>query len=136
MNLKHPTLLFVFSTILLNPQIFSKHFWSGTTMSTSDVKKKWGTLQFEEKKFQKGDSALRAQMTYSILQNSKQYLGKSVVDIRKALGPHDGFYYKDVFPAYLIHIGKNKKEETWQIVFELDSKRNVIDIFVHKNCCY
>jgi len=123
--------------ILLNSsQLLAKHFWGGKTMSAAEVKMKWGDQQFNEASFQKGDATLKAKMAYSLIKNPKAFLGKSGVDIQKALGQHDGFYYKDVFPAYLIQIGKNKNEESWQIVFELDSKRNVVDIFVHKNCCY
>lgn len=136
MNTKPPTLLLILTIYLLSGQLLAKHFWGGTTMTSSDVKKKWGSQDFDESGFKNGDMNQRSKMAYSILKNSKQYVGKSVGDIRKNLGPHDGFYYKDVFPSYLIQVGKSKTEETWQIVFELDGNRNVSDIFVHKNCCY
>lgn len=136
MKLKIPFLFLVVTILSADRFLIAKHFWGGKTIPTSEVKKKWGDLQFDEESFQKGDASLRAKMAHSLLKNPKKYLGKSGLEIQKHLGPHDGFYYKDVFPAYIIQIGKTKNEESWQIVFELDSKRNVVDIFVHKNCCY
>lgn len=44
-------------------------------------------------------------------------------------------HFIDTYPAYIIQSGKNKKEETWQIVFLLNSEYRVRDIIVHKNCC-
>ncbi len=73
-------------------------------------------------------------MAYEILM-SKKFKGASVVDIREQLGPPDGFYFIDTYPAYIIQSGRNKKEETWQIVFLLNSEYRVRDIIVHKNCC-
>lgn len=51
------------------------------------------------------------------------------------LGDHDGYYFSDMFPAYMIHRGKTREEKSWQIVFLLDRKQRVSEVVVHKNCC-
>lgn len=57
------------------------------------------------------------------------------MEIRNLFGTTDGFYFTDVYPTYLIQVGENHSEETWQIVFLLSRDRTVDSIIIHKNCC-
>jgi hypothetical protein len=131
---------YIFIVIAL-PLIFyglrstAKHFWRGDTLSTSKVCKKWGEAAFNENQFLNGDEKVRAKMACSILKNQKQFIGQSRLEIRKKLGDFDGFYFSDMFPAYIIESGKTREQDTWQIVFMLDRKEKISEIIVHKNCC-
>ncbi len=111
----------------------SGHFWHGKTLSQFEVAKKWGKSKLDLGTFSKSDEKIRATMAYSILVNQKEFIGKSVTEIRNKFGQPDGFYFKDIFPAYLIQIAKSKNEEAWQIVFLLNQDRNVTGVIVHKN---
>jgi hypothetical protein len=113
----------------------AKHFWQGSVMDATKVAQKWGTENLDVSKFKNGSEEQRAKFAYSLLQNEKKYIGKDVRQIRSELGDPDGFYFKDVFPAYIIQSAKTKKEEAWQIVFLLDRKRTVESVIVHKSCC-
>lgn len=115
--------------------VFAKHFWRGETLSNQKVADKWGKGAFDSIKFKDGDDKARASMAFSLLAKKKDYMGKSVLEIRRELGSPDGFYFSDVFPAYMIHRGSAPDEDSWQIVFLLDKDRRVNDIIVHKNCC-
>lgn len=106
----------------------------GTTMSSGDVKSKWGSEKLDFEKFKVGTAEVRAGMAYEIL-NDSSLIGKDVDFIREKLGSPNGYYFIDAYPAYIIQRGKNHSEDTWQIVFTLDRKYKVDDIFVHKNCC-
>ena len=114
--------------------IYAQSFWGGKTMSAQEVKVKWGNIPFDSQKFISGSYEEKAKMSYSIMQD-KQFIGKSVSEIRKIFGPQEGFYFVDTFPAYIIQRGKNHSEETWQIVFRLNRKSKVRDVIMHKNCC-
>jgi hypothetical protein len=57
------------------------------------------------------------------------------MEIRELLGTADGYYFSDVFPAYMIHRSQDPKGDSWQIVFLLTNDRRVDDVVVHKNCC-
>lgn len=109
--------------------------WRGKTLSLHEVEKRWGKIEFNASGFKSGNVKTRASMAASLLKKQKELKGKSVQSIRELLGPNDGFYFTDVYPAYFIQIGKNHSEETWQIVFLLDRERRIDEIIVHKNCC-
>jgi hypothetical protein len=111
------------------------HFWRGKTLSPEEVAARWGRAPLNLESFRKGPAAARASMAHSILLMQKQLKGKFVLDLRKEFGEPDGFYFSDVFPAYLIQEGKTRQDETWQIVFLLDRARKLDKIIVHKNCC-
>jgi hypothetical protein len=111
------------------------HFWRGATLSASEVGKRWGQTAIDSAKFKAGDEKIRASMAYSILKNPKLFKGKLVTDIRKELGDPDGFYFTDIFPAYMISRAKTDQEDSWQIVFLLNKDRKVDKVIVHKNCC-
>jgi hypothetical protein len=122
--------------LLFSISAFSvQHFWRGSTISESEASRRWGTTEFNSSKFKSGDLKARASMTASLIKNEPKYVGKTILEIRELLGPTDGFYFSDVYPTYLIQIGKNHSEETWQLVFLLDKNRKVARIIIHKNCC-
>jgi len=92
-------------------------------------------VELNTNKFKTGDEKVRASMAYSILKNQKALRGKFVVDLRNDFGRPDGFYFSDVFPAYMIQRGHGDQDESWQLVFLPNKERKVEDIIVHKNCC-
>lgn len=129
--------LFYLSFILcisLTAPAFSQPFWGGKHLSASEVKKKWGNEKFDLKKFKEGSYEVKASMAFSIM-TDKSLIGKSYEEIRQMFGPNDGFYFSDTYPVYIIQKGKNHSEETWQIVFRMNSQYRVRDIILHKNCC-
>lgn len=113
----------------------AKHFWRGETMSTERVCKTWAERPFDSKLFAGADESMRASMACSLLKSQRNFVGKDRAEIRKDLGDFDGFYFTDMFPAYMIQSGKSKDEESWQIVFLLDRHEKVSEVIVHKNCC-
>lgn len=125
----------IFLLIFVFGLAYAKHFWAGDEMGLDQVKKTWGCVPLDEELFKKSGEDVRAKMACSILQ-SKKFIGKSVGEIRERLGAPTGFYYRDIFPAYMIKVGTSPKDTSWQIVFELDKNRKVTGVFVHKNCCY
>ncbi len=112
----------------------AKSIWQGKTLSSSEVKKRWGSETLDFRKFKNGSLKDKSSMTYSILTN-KDLIGKPVEYIRENFGSPDGFYFIDAYPAYIIQEGANHREETWQIVFKLNNKYQVKEILIHKNCC-
>ncbi|MGE0763054.1 MAG: hypothetical protein AB7N80_07235 [Bdellovibrionales bacterium] len=121
--------------IFFSATLSAKHFWRGKTLSTQEVARQWGAAPFDAVKFKEGDEKVRAAMAHSMLTKRKEFIGKSVLEIRGQLGMPDGYYFSDVFPAYMIHRGKGANEDSWQIVFLLTNERRVDDVIVHKNCC-
>lgn len=71
----------------------------------------------------------------STLMRTNPFKGKSYKEVKAALGPSDGYYFSDYYPAYLIQEGWADGKDTWQVVFMLDKNRNVEDVILHKNCC-
>lgn len=114
--------------------VFAKVLIRGETMSVEKVKEKWGSEPIDYEKFKSGDEQVRAKMAFAIL-NDKSLLGKDVQFIREKLGRPNGFYFIDAYPAYFVQRGKSHDEDSWQIVFTLNRKYQVDNIFVHKNCC-
>lgn len=113
----------------------AKHFWRGETMSQSKVEKKWGSSPLNLEEFRNGELKSRAKMAFSLLKDQKKFFGKDVWEVRKEFGDPDGFYFKDMFPAYIIDEGVGEDPDTWQVVFMLDKHNKVSEIIVHKNCC-
>lgn len=104
------------------------------TLSASEVKSKWGDQKADFKKFKDSSYEVKAKMAYSIM-TDKTLIGKSYEEIRELFGENDGYYFSDTIPTYIVQRGKNKTDETWQLVFRMDNKYNVNEIFMHKNCC-
>jgi len=73
-------------------------------------------------------------MAYSLTQKNP-YIGKPITAVRDSLGGPDGYYFSDIYPAYIINEPKNKGDDVWQIVFLIDKTRNISEVIVHKNCC-
>ena len=120
--------------IVFSLGLFAQSFWGGKTMSAKEVKAKWGSEQFDSKKFKAGSYEIKSKMAYSIM-TDKSLKGRSFEDIRELFGPSEGFYFIDTYPAFIVQRGKNHSEETWQLVFKMDNNYNVRDIIMHKNCC-
>ncbi len=113
-----------------------RHFWKGETLSSSEVKKRWGNEPFDVGRFKSGNTAIRATMAYSLMKEKKDlFIGKPAIEIRELLGPNEGYYFTDIYPVYFIQEGKDHTEDTWQIVFLIDRNEKVAEIIVHKNCC-
>jgi hypothetical protein len=125
----------VFTFLFLNGPAFAtaKHFWRGDTMSAKQAEKKWGTSPFDAEKF-KNSRENRAKMTASALR-SKSLIGKDRVQIREALGAHDGYYFTDMYPAYIVSDESKTGGDTWQLVYLLDGDYKVKEVILHKNCC-
>ncbi len=111
------------------------HFWRGDTISADQAEKRWGAVHFDQKKFKTGDFALKASMAASIKRRENEFKNKTILEIRELLGPTDGFYFADIYPTYLLQVGKNHQEETWQLVFMINNKRRIESVIIHKNCC-
>lgn len=126
----------IFLSILsLGVWAIGRPFVHGETMSQDDVCKKWGAEELALDKFRTANAPKRAAMACSILKNKMIYFGKDGLEIRKLFGDFDGYYFSNFYPTYLIQIGKNHSEDTWQLVFLIDRDRKISEIVVHKNCC-
>ncbi len=101
-------------------------------MSKAKVGQRWGRVDFSKDKFKSGDYKVRASMAFSMLNQEKSFTGKTIPTIREELGDPDGFYFTDMYPAYLIDL---KEDDSWQIVFLLDRNYKVSELILHKNCC-
>lgn len=126
-------MIFLFS-ILVFISLYAGSFWRGTTLSPKEVKAKWGDLPYNSTQFKEGSALIKSKMAYRIL-TDKSLLGKPVKYIRETFGSPDGFYFIDIYPAYIIQEGQKAGEDTWQIVFMLNNQYRVRDIILHKNCC-
>jgi hypothetical protein len=104
-------------------------------MPTHEAEKKWGRFQFDEKQFRKASTEVRAKMAADLAEKNP-YIGTRPEDIKAKLGEFTGYYWKHRVPAYLIEEGWQKKSDTWQLVFILDSNGLVKEVKIHKNCCY
>lgn len=120
--------------IAFSAVIYAQSFWGGKTMSPGAVKAKWGSGQFDLKKFKDETYLTKSKMAYSIM-TDKTLIGKTYEEIREIFGQNDGFYFIDTYPTYIVQRGKNHSEETWQLVFRMDREYKVRDIIMHKNCC-
>lgn len=113
-----------------------RHFWRGEEMSPEAVASTWGKSAFDAEKFKNGSEEVRATMAYSLVsEKKKDYIGKNRSVIRQELGDHDGHYFSDMYPAYIIGGTKKGDPNTWQILFLIDKDQNISDVVVHKNCC-
>ncbi|MFN8790082.1 MAG: hypothetical protein ACK5Y2_01350 [Bdellovibrionales bacterium] len=124
----------ILGIIVASTVIYAQSFWGGKTMSSRDVKAKWGREKYDVQKFKEGSYDLKAKMAYWIM-SDKSLIGRPYEEIREMFGENDGFYFIDTYPTYIIQRGKNHSEETWQLVFRMDNQFKVRDIIMHKNCC-
>lgn len=109
----------------------------GETISTENVCERWGNASMDLEKFKAAtnDETVRAKMACSLLKNQKRFIGKSRPEIWEILGRHDGFYFNEMSPAYIIESAKTKDDSTWQILFRLDRNHRISGVVVHQNCC-
>lgn len=131
---KPPFILFLSLVLITMSYAFAQHFWRGELMPLKKVEEKWGQAEFFAEKFKLASPVEKAKMAYSLIKN-KKYIGKSVLEIRQELGDPDGYYFSDIYPAYIITDSPNKGDDVWQIVFLLDKNKKISEVVVHKNCC-
>lgn len=116
------------SAAILHAQIFQK----GIFLSVKEAEKKWESRSFNAEAFKKSNISVRASMAASIIKE-KSLLGKTNVEIWKLLGRHDGYYFSDLIPAYVIEDNSMQGGDVWQIVFFLNRSDRVKTIRIHKN---
>jgi len=126
--------MLVLGVLIISTVIYGQTFWGGETMSSQKVKKKWGSEKYNAEAFKAGTYLDKSKMAYSIM-TDKKLLEQPYEKIRELFGENDGFYFIDSYPTYIIQRGKNHSEETWQLVFRMNSKFKVRDVIMHKNCC-
>jgi len=112
--------------------IYAQIFPKGIFLSVKEVEKRWGAKPFNSETFKKGNSTIRSSMAASILKE-KSFIGKTNTEIWKLLGRHDGYYFSDLIPVYVIEDNSMKGGDVWQIVFFIDRNDRVKFIKVHKN---
>lgn len=122
-------------TCAIQTRAVASHFWFRKTLSVEKTEKRWGSAVLDTSEFKNGKPEQRAKMSVSLIKNKKDWVGKPIEEIRKILGRPDGFYFTDTIPAYLIEVGKDKTQESWQIVFLPDRDFKVADLIIHRNCC-
>ncbi len=109
--------------------IYSQNF----TMDTVDI----GTLKnnskfqkFSEVDFRKSDMHSKLNMTVDLLAHKKKYIGKSIDDIYKTLGPSTGYFQSEYYPTYTIKAVDKTIPASWQIVFLITKDLKIKDIVV------
>lgn len=115
-----------------------RFLWKGEIMDTKKVCDKWGDFPMDLEKFKlaTNDRSIRAKMACSFLKKQDRFIGKNRTEMWEILGKHDGFYFSEMYPAYIINNSeKNKNVDIWQILFLMDINRNISEVVVHKNCC-
>lgn len=98
-------------------------------LSAEAARERWGNAPFNPAQFKSGSRATRAKMAFQILK-TQPYVGKSVLEVRKNLGPNEGYYKNDVVPAYILN---DEDDEVWQIVFIVDVNRTVKKVVIYEN---
>lgn len=102
-----------------------------TYMSPEEAGKRWGRRSFTPQSFKRGDLKVRSQMAADLVLK-KTFIGKPYATVEKELGRHDGFFWQDRIPAYLVEDDLRGGKESWQIVFLFDGDGVVRDILIHK----
>ena len=68
-----------------------------------------------------------------LLTHKEIYVGKTEQELRKELGKHDGFFWRDSIPAYIIEDGLETGKDSWQIVFFVGMNDKVDDLRIYEN---
>jgi len=102
-------------------------------MSLDEAKKRWGQKPFSAEAFQKGNWRVRAPLAVDLLAHKEIYVGKTEQQLRKELGKHDGFFWRDSIPAYIIEDGLETGKDSWQIVFFVGMNDRVDDLRIYEN---
>ncbi|MBN8554787.1 MAG: hypothetical protein J0L93_05025 [Deltaproteobacteria bacterium] len=103
-------------------------------MDLEHAEKLWGKDLFSIEKFRTATTEERAKMSVSLIK-SKNYIGKTIQEIKSELGPYTGYFFSDRIPAYQICEGWKKNKNTWNIVFLPGLNGKIKDVRIHKNCC-
>ena len=111
----------------------ANQFWFGKTMDPAKAEARWGHDEFRPQAFKAATPEARAKMAASAVRNKRLWIGKSLPEVRQELGSHDGYYFTDSIPAYLVQIAETAADETWQVVFLPDNKNRVKDVIIHRN---
>jgi hypothetical protein len=128
----------LFLTVLLPAYAATgEDYVQGEFMPLEQADKSWGHTAFSELKFKKASPDQRAALIVDLIR-SKKLEGARLQTVRKLLGPPDGYFLDDSIPAYLLGSRKpGEKKDVWQIIFIPNEERTkVIEIKIHKNCCY
>lgn len=130
-------LIFLPLLFALCAQAETNTYIRGEFMSVEEADKKWGHASFSEEKFKKAAPSERSTLVVDLIR-SKKLEGASLESVRKLLGSQDGYFVDDTIPAYLLGTRKSgEKKDVWQIVFIPNEERTkIIEIKIHKNCCY
>ncbi len=102
-------------------------------MSFEKAKKRWGQKKFSAESFKKGDWRVRAPLAVDLLASKKILVGMNLQELRKSLGKHDGFFWRDSIPAYIIEDGLETGKDSWQLVFFIGMDDKVHDIRIYEN---
>lgn len=130
--MKRLVLLFLLLSGFFKPA-HAQLIWFGKKMTVEKAEARWGREDFDTARFKSGGIKTRSKMASSIVRNKRNWIGKRLTDVRKELGSHDGFYFTDTVPAYLISWGEKPEDEIWQIVFLPDTDYLVKDIIIELN---
>jgi hypothetical protein len=102
-------------------------------LSYEEAKMRWGQKPFSAQVFLQGNWRVRAPLAVDLLSRKGLYIGKSETQLRKELGRHDGFFWRDSIPAYIIEDGLETGKDSWQLVFFINRQNNVSDIRIYQN---
>lgn len=104
-------------------------------MDPSAAAKRWGNIKFDIEKFKTGSLDLRSKMAADLV-SSRPFVGMTNEEVKGKLGAFTGYYWSHRFPAYLIEEGWKEHKDSWQLVFLVNRENKVVDVKIHKNCCY
>jgi hypothetical protein len=102
-------------------------------MPYDEAKKRWGEKSFDAQKFGAASAQDRAPMAVDLLNHKSIFLGKMLSELKSVLGRHDGFFWRDHIPAYLVEDGRNNGKKSWQIVFLAGMDQKIADIRIYQN---
>lgn len=103
-------------------------------MNLDTARSRWGHDKFDPARFRAGSTKDRSSMIVSLIEQ-KLYLGKPPQVVIQDLGPITGHFWNDTIPTYILEEGWDKGSSTWQVVFLLDQKGQIMDVRIHRNCC-
>lgn len=102
-------------------------------MDLKNAEKRWGVKRFNSEKFKKAGWKERAPIAVDILKRSQSFIGIKRIELLKRLGRHDGFFFRDHIPAYIIEDQLDGAKESWQIIFLLGMDQKVAEIRIFQN---
>ena len=90
-------LLYIFSILTI-------YIFRWYTPSITTIKNKWGYNEFYTERFRIGSRQIRASMVADLLQRKSELTNLNVVDIKKQLGPPDGYFINAGFSCIYYRI--------------------------------